>query len=109
MFPGRFQAFLISETFWVRDTASRRHMYGKFGSVWNATMVLDQMIERNVVSWKPLVSALGLNGYEQEIVERFKHMEMICIKPEKIDFISVISACRRHAALVKEGMELFKK
>nr|GEU31146.1 hypothetical protein [Tanacetum cinerariifolium] len=83
-------------------------MYGKCGSVWNSATIFDEMIEKNVVSWTALVSALGLNGYEQEAVERFKQMEMIGIELDKIAFIAVLSACR-HAGLVKEGMELFEK
>ncbi|PWA34675.1 Pentatricopeptide repeat-containing protein [Artemisia annua] len=83
-------------------------MYGKCGSLWNAATIFDEMIEKNVVSWTALVSALGLNGYEQEAVERFKQMEMIGIEPDNIAFIAVLSACR-HAGLVNEGMELFEK
>ncbi|XP_076904396.1 pentatricopeptide repeat-containing protein At3g58590 [Bidens hawaiensis] len=83
-------------------------MYGKCGSLWSAVKVFDEMPERNVISWTSLVSALGLHGYGKEAVARFKQMEMVGFKPDKVAFIAVLSACR-HAGLVKDGTEMFKK
>ena len=64
--------------------------------------------EKNVFSWTALVSSLGLHGYANEALERFGEMEGLGIKPDKVAFLAVLSACR-HTGLVKEGMDLFEQ
>ncbi|KAJ0734595.1 putative tetratricopeptide-like helical domain superfamily [Helianthus annuus] len=83
-------------------------MYGKGGSLLSAVKVFDEMLERNVISWTALVSALGLHGHGKEALQRFKQMEIDGIEPDKVAFIAVLSACR-HGGLVKDGMEMFEK
>ncbi|KAJ0509430.1 putative tetratricopeptide-like helical domain superfamily [Helianthus annuus] len=83
-------------------------MYGKCGSLLSAVKVFDEMLERNVISWTALVSALGLHGHGKEALQRFKQMEIDGIQPDKVAFIAVLSACR-HGGLVKDGMEMFEK
>ncbi|KAL4589714.1 hypothetical protein LXL04_002623 [Taraxacum kok-saghyz] len=83
-------------------------MYGKCGSVRGSVMIFEEMMERNVISWTVLVSALGLHGYGYEAIEKFKEMEIVGIKPDKIAFMAALSACR-HVGLVKEGMKLFNE
>ncbi|KAK1440500.1 hypothetical protein QVD17_06328 [Tagetes erecta] len=81
-------------------------MYGKCGSLWSAVKVFDEMLERNLISWTALISALGLHGHGKEALERFKQMEMDGIEPDKVTFIAVLSACR-HVGLVKDGTKMF--
>lgn len=83
-------------------------MYGKCGSLQSSVLLFAEMMEKNVISWTALVSALGLHGHAQEALERFKEMEIIGIEPDKVAFIAALSACR-HVGLVKEGMELFEQ
>ncbi|KAK3010077.1 hypothetical protein RJ639_012248 [Escallonia herrerae] len=82
-------------------------MYGKCGSLESAFKVFKEMTVKNVVTWTALVSALGLHGRAHEALERFREMEMVRFKPDRVAFLAVLSACR-HVGLVKEGMELFK-
>ncbi|KAK4342297.1 hypothetical protein RND71_038113 [Anisodus tanguticus] len=81
-------------------------MYGKCGSLASSVKIFNEMTTRNVISWTAIVSALGLHGYAYEALEKFKEMDMTGIRPDKVAFIAVLSACR-HVGLVKEGMELF--
>ncbi|MCD7459239.1 hypothetical protein HAX54_040368 [Datura stramonium] len=81
-------------------------MYGKCGSLASSIKIFNEMTSRNVISWTAIVSALGLHGYAYEALEKFKEMNMTGIKPDKVAFIAVLSACR-HVGLVKQGMELF--
>lgn len=83
-------------------------MYAKCGSIESSVKIFDEMTEKNIFSWTALVSALGLHGYANEAVERFREMERVGIKPDKVAFLAVLSACR-HIGLVKEGMDLFEQ
>lgn len=83
-------------------------MYGKCGSIESSFKIFDEMTERNIISWTALVSSLGLHGYANEAIERFREMEGTGIKPDKVAFLAVLSACR-HAGLVEEGMDLFNQ
>ncbi|XP_055824985.1 pentatricopeptide repeat-containing protein At3g58590 [Solanum dulcamara] len=81
-------------------------MYGKCGSLASSIKIFNEMTTKNVITWTTIVSALGMHGYAYEALEKFKEMDMTGIKPDKVSFIAVLSACR-HVGLVKEGMELF--
>ncbi|TMW98714.1 hypothetical protein EJD97_003616 [Solanum chilense] len=83
-------------------------MYGKCGSLASSIKIFNEMTDKNVITWTTIVSALGLHGYAHEALEKFKEMDMTGIKPDKVAFIAVLSACR-HVGLVKEGMELFEQ
>ncbi|OVA03177.1 Pentatricopeptide repeat [Macleaya cordata] len=84
-------------------------MYAKCGSLESSVKVFNEMTERkNLISWTSLVSALGLHGYAFEALERFREMELTGLKPDRVAFIAVLSACR-HGGLVEEGMELFRR
>ncbi|XP_059665077.1 pentatricopeptide repeat-containing protein At3g58590 [Cornus florida] len=81
-------------------------MYGKCGSLESSVKVFNEMLNKNLISWTALISALGLHGLAAEALERFQEMEAIGFKPDGVAFIAVLSACR-HGGLVKEGKELF--
>ncbi|GER34637.1 pentatricopeptide repeat-containing protein [Striga asiatica] len=81
-------------------------MYGKCGCVKSSITIFDEMGEKNIISWTALVSSLGLHGYANEALGRFKEMVEFGIKPDRVAFLAILSACR-HVGLVDEGMELF--
>ncbi|WMV39310.1 hypothetical protein MTR67_032695 [Solanum verrucosum] len=81
-------------------------MYGKCGSLASSIKIFNEMTTKNVITWTTIVSALGLHGYAHEALKKFKEMDMNGIKPDKVVFVAVLSACR-HVGLVKEGMKLF--
>ncbi|KAK4368992.1 hypothetical protein RND71_012784 [Anisodus tanguticus] len=83
-------------------------MYGKCGSLASSIKMFNEMTTRNVITWTAIVSVLGLHGYAYNALEKFKETYMTGIKPDKVAFIAVLSACR-HVGLVKEGMELFRQ
>nr|XP_043622654.1 pentatricopeptide repeat-containing protein At3g58590 [Erigeron canadensis] len=83
-------------------------MYGKCGSLQSSVVMFDEMIEKNVISWTALVSALGQHGHGEEALERFRKMQLVGIEPDKVSFIAALSACR-HVGLVKEGMKLYEE
>ena len=83
-------------------------MYGKCGSVESSVKIFDNMTNRNLITWTALISVLGLNGYAHEALGRFREMELLGFKPDRIALIAVLTACK-HGGLVKEGMELFER
>lgn len=82
------------------------NMYGKCGSVESSVKIFDKMTDRNLITWTALISALGLNGFAHEALRRFREMELLGYKPDRVALIAVLTACR-HGGLVREGMELF--
>ncbi|GKV36763.1 hypothetical protein SLEP1_g44857 [Rubroshorea leprosula] len=83
-------------------------MYGKCGSLENSVKVFDKMMDRNLITWTALISAFGINGYAYEALERFRQMDSLGFKPDSVTFIALFTVCR-HAGLVKEGMEFFRR
>ncbi|KAF9595107.1 hypothetical protein IFM89_037041 [Coptis chinensis] len=81
-------------------------MYAKCGSMESSVKVFNEMPKKNLFSWTALISALGLHGFPCVALERFREMESVGIKPDRVAFIAVLSACR-HGGLVEEGLELF--
>ncbi|KAK4749809.1 hypothetical protein SAY87_027258 [Trapa incisa] len=82
-------------------------MYGKCGNIGSLMKVFESMTDKNIITWTVLISALGVNGFPLEAVERFRAMDLLEIKPDGILFGAVLTACR-HGRLVSEGMELFQ-
>lgn len=103
--------FIVKTDFKLCDTFvcnTMIDMYGKCGGIESSIKIFNEMTEKNIISWTALVSALGLHGYANEAIERFREMERMGIKPDKVAFLAVLSACR-HVGLVQEGMNLFNQ
>ncbi|KAL6581366.1 hypothetical protein OROMI_007289 [Orobanche minor] len=81
-------------------------MYGKCGCINSSITIFNEVKEKNIISWTALVSALGLHGYGNEALDRFREMVEMGIEPDKVAFLAVLSACR-HVGLVEQGMDLF--
>ncbi|CAN8254268.1 unnamed protein product [Cochlearia groenlandica] len=82
-------------------------MYGKCGSIRSVIKVFEETREKNTITWTALISSLGLHGYGDEAFDKFKEMVALGFKPDRVSFISMLSACR-HGGMVKEGMKLFR-
>lgn len=74
-------------------------MYGKCSSIERAKNVFADLKSRNVVSWNAIIGAQILNGHDQEGLRLFKIMDIDGIKPNRITFLSVLSACNSPASL----------
>ncbi|ESQ44223.1 hypothetical protein EUTSA_v10006485mg, partial [Eutrema salsugineum] len=83
-------------------------MYWKCGSIRSAIKVFEETREKNLITWTALISSLGFHGYGHEAFEKFEEMVSLGLKPDRVSFISMLTACR-HGGMVKEGMELFRK
>lgn len=83
-------------------------MYGKCGNIGSSVKIFDTTRDRNLITWTALISALGLNGYSLDALERFREMELLGFKPDSVALNAVLTACR-HSGLVREGVELFRQ
>ena len=79
-------------------------MYAKCGAVSEAIEVFDELPERDLVSWATMIAAYGSHGQAFEALKLFNGMLHSNVKPDRVAFLAVISACA-HAGLVDEGYQ----
>lgn len=76
-------------------------MYGKCGSLHDAQTTFDRMPEDNLVSWNAMIAGHAQHEHTEAAIEMFQHMQQKDVKPDKITFICVLSACCQPSALEK--------
>ena len=82
-------------------------MYSKCGNIADSRQVFRGMSHRDLVSWTSMMIGYGTHGYGQEAIELFEEMVRSGIRPDRVVFMAVLSACS-HAGLVDEGLRYFK-
>ncbi|KFK42118.1 hypothetical protein AALP_AA2G213100 [Arabis alpina] len=82
-------------------------MYGKCGCMDLARRVFDEMVQRNVVSWTSMIMGYASHGRTLEALEYFRQMREFGVRPNKVTFVGVLSACV-HGGLVEEGKAYFE-
>ncbi|OVA20411.1 Pentatricopeptide repeat [Macleaya cordata] len=82
-------------------------MYARCGIVEAAHLVFRTMPYVDSVSWNAMIAALGQHGHGAQVVELFERMLQEEILPDRITFLTVLSACS-HAGLVEEGCRYFE-
>ncbi|KGN53288.1 pentatricopeptide repeat-containing protein At5g44230 [Cucumis sativus] len=108
---------------WIRDIAERSgfgpsgnvvvgsaliDMYSKCGSPDEAYKVFEVMKERNVFSYSSMILGYAMHGRAHSALQLFHDMLKTEIRPNKVTFIGILSACS-HAGLVEQGRQLFAK
>lgn len=68
------------------------NMYGKCGNMDDACRTFMQMQEHDVISWTAIVSAYAQHGQGHDSLMCFDHMLEEAVAPNKITFISLLSA-----------------
>jgi len=81
-------------------------MYVKCGSIGNAQHVFNRASKRDLVLWNAMISGFAQHGHGKEALQLFQQMQQAGMKPDKITFVGVLSACR-HTGLVNEGRRYF--
>ncbi|XP_065852567.1 putative pentatricopeptide repeat-containing protein At1g56570 [Euphorbia lathyris] len=82
------------------------NMYAKCGNIADAHKIFSELSYKDLVSWTSMMIGYGSHGYGKEAVELFDQMVNSGIKPDRIVFMAVLSACS-HAGLVDEGFGYF--
>ncbi|XP_020532948.1 pentatricopeptide repeat-containing protein At1g25360 [Jatropha curcas] len=81
-------------------------MYARCGVVEAARSIFLTMPYVDSVSWNAMIAALGHHGHGVEAIELFEQMVLEGILPDRITFLTVLSACS-HAGLIREGHHYF--
>ncbi|XP_038887927.1 pentatricopeptide repeat-containing protein At2g41080 isoform X2 [Benincasa hispida] len=79
--------------------SSLAHMYMKSGSLSDGEKLIKSMPTRSVVAWNTLIAGKAQNGCPEEVLNQYNMMKMAGFRPDKITFVSVISACSELATL----------
>lgn len=83
------------------------NMYNKCGSIEKACKAFIEMSIRTMISWTSMITAFSQHGCSQQALQLFEDMRLTGVRPNKITFVAVLSACS-HAGMVDEGLAYFK-
>ncbi|XP_062214488.1 pentatricopeptide repeat-containing protein At2g22070-like [Phragmites australis] len=84
-------------------------MYARSGSVPWARRVFDHICWRKeTVTWTSMIVALAQHGLGEEAVGLFEEMLHVGVKPDRITYVGVLSACT-HAGFVDEGKRYYEQ
>ncbi|CAA2999638.1 pentatricopeptide repeat-containing At1g25360 [Olea europaea subsp. europaea] len=81
-------------------------MYARCGVIEAAHTLFLTMPCLDSVSWNAMIAALGQHGHGVEAIELYEDMLKEEILPDRITFLTVLSACS-HAGLVEQGWRYF--
>lgn len=81
-------------------------MYAKCGNIEDAYCLFKRMKVKNIALWNAMLGGLAVHGNAKEALNLFKIMISCDIKPDRVTFIGVLSACS-HAGLVYEAYNYF--
>ncbi|KAL2559215.1 Pentatricopeptide repeat-containing protein [Forsythia ovata] len=80
-------------------------MYAKCGRLDLADEVFDEMPRRDVVTWNAMISGYAMNGKGDYALEMFNQMQKVGVRPDKVTFISLFTACS-YSNMAYEGLNL---
>lgn len=80
-------------------------MYSKCGHLNSASMVFDEMTQRDVVSWSTIIAGYAQGGYGEEAFEFLSWMRREGPKPTEFSLASVLSVCG-NMAILEQGKQL---
>ncbi|KAI5080290.1 hypothetical protein GOP47_0005769 [Adiantum capillus-veneris] len=82
------------------------NLYGKCGQLDDARMLFKRMKERNLHTWSTMIGVYTQHGHGKKALALFSRMRRTGLKPDKVTFVHVLSACSR-SGLVEEGRHFF--
>ncbi|CAN7046776.1 unnamed protein product [Brassica oleracea var. botrytis] len=77
-------------------------MYSKFGSIEDCCKAFNQINGPNLIAWTSLIASFAQHGKGTEALQMFNLMKQKGIKPDKVTFLGVLSACS-HGGLAEEA------
>jgi pentatricopeptide repeat protein len=83
-------------------------MYWKCGEFEEARKLFDGLPYRDVVSWTAMVAGYAQQGFHDEAIDLFQKMQQQGIKPDKMTFTSVLTACSS-PALLEQGKKFHQQ
>ncbi|XP_068656300.1 pentatricopeptide repeat-containing protein At3g24000, mitochondrial-like [Aristolochia californica] len=83
------------------------NMYNKCGSIEKAIKAFVEMSTRTLISWTSMITGYAQHGRSREALGLFDDMRLAGVKPNKVTFVGVLSACSR-AGMVDEALRCFE-
>ncbi|KAF3791340.1 Pentatricopeptide repeat-containing protein [Nymphaea thermarum] len=83
-------------------------MYAKCGNMNYAILCFKSASRENLIGWSSMVAAYGRHGQAGEALDLFDCMVNSGARPDRVAFLSVLSACS-HAGLVEKGWQYFNR
>ncbi|XP_009133906.1 pentatricopeptide repeat-containing protein At4g20770 [Brassica rapa] len=80
-------------------------MYSKCGEIDSARELFDTVLVKSIVLWNEMIHGYAHNGRGDEAVGLYREMISWGEKPDRITFVSVLTACS-HSGLVDTGLEI---
>ncbi|KAK2649851.1 hypothetical protein Ddye_017340 [Dipteronia dyeriana] len=77
-------------------------MYCKCGYLELGLKIFNQMVDKNIVTYNTTISAHGIHGRGHEAFTFFEQMKEARIRPNKVTFVALLSACS-HSGLLDRG------
>ncbi|XWS44371.1 hypothetical protein CRYUN_Cryun15aG0039300 [Craigia yunnanensis] len=93
---GRRVYELVKEKGWGKEIVVRNalvDMFAKCGSMEEARLVFDGMVERDVVTWTSLINVYILNGNVRAALRLCLLMILDGVRPNSVTLASLLSAC----------------
>ncbi|XP_043709343.1 putative pentatricopeptide repeat-containing protein At3g18840 [Telopea speciosissima] len=81
-------------------------MYAKCGQIKYAKQNFQRVPGRDQVVYNAMIAGYAHHGFENDAIQLFEEMLEKDIRPDRITFIALLSACR-HAGLVEAGEKYF--
>ncbi|KAJ4966350.1 hypothetical protein NE237_018199 [Protea cynaroides] len=82
------------------------NMYNKCGNIEKASKAFVEMTYRTLISWTSMITGFAQHGHSHQALQLFEGMRLAGVKPNKITFVGVLSACSS-AGLVDEALSFF--
>ncbi|GAU37079.1 hypothetical protein TSUD_378210 [Trifolium subterraneum] len=82
-------------------------LYSKSGDLCSSRLVFELLKSKDLVSWTAMIVAYANHGHGHHALQVFARMLVSGIKPEKVTFVGLLSACS-HAGLVNQGRRVFE-
>ncbi|XP_039124948.1 pentatricopeptide repeat-containing protein At4g33170 [Dioscorea cayenensis subsp. rotundata] len=85
---------------------SMMDMYAKCGNIDDSYQLFKSMSVKSIASWNVMVLGFAQHGNGKQALDLFRQMIVHGVRPDKITFIAVLSACS-HSGLVSEAYKYF--
>ncbi|KAL3637310.1 hypothetical protein CASFOL_019609 [Castilleja foliolosa] len=82
------------------------NMYNKCGSIDRASRAFIEMSNRTLISWTTMITAFSQHGHSRQALQLFEDMRFIGVRPNKITFVGVLSACSQ-AGMVERALAYY--
>uniref|UniRef100_A0A1D1XR66 Pentatricopeptide repeat-containing protein At5g66520 n=1 Tax=Anthurium amnicola TaxID=1678845 RepID=A0A1D1XR66_9ARAE len=84
-------------------------MYAKCGELDSALKVFneEEILKQTVWPWNAMLSGFAVHGKSKEAIDLFERMKSKHVAPNKVTFVSLLSACS-HGSFLDEGKLYFK-